>query len=51
MSANQQNEFESSYQQIKSDVRKVIVINLLFIVLLVALHIIEQKTGFISKLF
>lgn len=44
-------EFEQEYQHIKRDVKKVILINLLFLALLVALFFINQKTGFVNNLF
>lgn len=44
-------EFEEEYRHIKSDVKKVIITNLIFLALLVALYFINQKTGIIEKIF
>lgn len=43
-------EFQTEYQYIKSDVKKVIATNLLIIILLVALFFVNQKTGILNKL-
>ncbi len=57
MAQNQQSEdkeLEASYQQFKTDVKKVILTNLLIIVLLVALYFANQKFGwlnFLTELF
>ena len=53
MSQNNQNEhaeFEQEYKQTRADVKKVVLMNLLFIIILVVLYIANQKYGFLSAL-
>ena len=53
MSQNSQNEhaeFQGEYQQTRRDVTKVVIMNLLFIAILVALYVADQKYGFVSAL-
>ena len=53
MAANQQSEdseFVESYKQIKSDVKKVIITNLLIIILLVILYFVNRKIGLVDRL-
>lgn len=45
-----QDEFESQYPQIKRDVLKVIITNLLIIILLVGLYLANNKFGFLNRL-
>ena len=47
---NETHEFEQEYQQIKSDVKKVIITNALIIALLVALYVVNQKTDWLAEL-
>lgn len=47
---SQKDEFQIEYQEIKSDLKKIILINLLVIVLLVGLYFFDKKTSFLEKL-
>lgn len=53
MAENQQNEtqeFKAEYQNIKSDVKKVVITNLLIIVLLAGLFFANRKFGWLNFL-
>lgn len=53
MAQNQQNEtqeFQEEYHQIKKDIRKVAITNVLIILLLVALFLVNRKMGLLDKL-
>ena len=43
-------DFQKDYEYIRSDVKKVVLINLLFVVLLVALYFANQRFGWLAKL-
>ena len=47
---NEQQEFQEEYQQIKKDVRRVIITNFLIIALLVSLYFADQKFGVLNQL-
>lgn len=53
MSSNQQNddqEFRGEYNHIKSDVKRVVITNVLIILLLAGLYFANQKYGFLNNL-
>lgn len=47
---NEMEEFEGEYNYIRSDVRKVIITNLLILILLFVLFFLDRKTGFVAQL-
>lgn len=47
---NEQQEFQEKYQQIKKDVRRVIVINFLIVAILVGLYFADRKFGVLNQL-
>jgi len=53
MDANQQNidpEFRDEYRKIKSDIKRVAITNILFLLLLVGAYFANQKFNFLSRL-
>lgn len=50
MSNDEHKEFEPEYQQIKKDLKQVLLQNGLILVLLVALYFINQRTGILNNL-
>lgn len=52
MTQNNQNhdqEFQEEYKHFNSDVKRVIVVNLLILGLLIGLFIVDKSTGFVDK--
>lgn len=47
---NENQEFRAEYAEIKKDVRKVVITNLIFLVLLVALYFLNRQYGFLDKI-
>ncbi len=43
-------EFQEEYKHIRSDVKKVIITNILILALLVAAYFVNKSTGFIDRL-
>ena len=53
MDENQQSidpEFRDEYQKIKSDIKRVVITNILFLLLLVGVYFANQKFNFLSRL-